>query len=58
MDVLGNEPLDLLDKQKTRSMLKGQQHKGQRSDSDDEMILDPDGNLVINEDEVGNSQKG
>jgi len=57
LDVLGNEPLDLLDKQKTRSMLKAQQRKGQRSDSDDEMVLDPDGRLVINEDEVGHSRK-
>lgn len=57
LDILGNEPLDLLDKQKARSMLKGQQRKGQRSDSEDEMVLDSDGRLVINEDDVGHSRK-
>ncbi|GLJ21439.1 hypothetical protein SUGI_0394870 [Cryptomeria japonica] len=57
MDILENEPLDLLDKQKTRAMLKVGKRMDQRFDSDDEPVLAPDGRLVISEEELGHSRK-
>ncbi|KAL3642880.1 hypothetical protein CASFOL_013695 [Castilleja foliolosa] len=46
-----DEPLDLLDRQKTRSALRSsQQLKTKNEDSDDEPFIDSEGRLVIQED--------
>lgn len=47
-DQLEDEPLDLLDRQKTRSALRSTQLK-QKQDSDDEAEFDPEGRLIIHE---------
>lgn len=55
-DQLDDEPLDLLDPQKTRSALRSSQPLNKKSDSDDEQpIINSEGRLVINED--GKSRK-
>ncbi|KAK6147593.1 hypothetical protein DH2020_018505 [Rehmannia glutinosa] len=49
-DQLDDEPLDLLDSQKTRSSLRSSQPVITKDDSDDEPIIDSEGRLVISED--------
>ncbi|PIM99075.1 hypothetical protein CDL12_28436 [Handroanthus impetiginosus] len=49
-DQLDDEPLDLLDRQKTRSALRSSQPATRKSDSDDEPCIDPEGRLIIQED--------
>lgn len=51
LDQLEDEPLDLLDRQKTRSALKSTNQLKRKADSDDEMEIDPEGRLVIREGE-------
>ncbi|GER40433.1 ARM repeat superfamily protein [Striga asiatica] len=49
-DQLDDEPLDLLDTQRTRSALRSSQPQRMKNDeSDDEPLIDPDGRLVIQE---------
>ncbi|KAL9659403.1 hypothetical protein QQ045_024209 [Rhodiola kirilowii] len=48
-DQLDDEPLDLLDRQKTRSSLRGNESLKRKSESDDEFELDAEGRLIINE---------
>lgn len=50
LDQYEDEPLDLLDKQKTRSALKSGQLK-RKVESDDEMEIDSEGRLIIREGE-------
>lgn len=49
MDQLDDEPLDLLDRQKIRSSLRGQESLKRKPESDDEFEVDDDGRLIINE---------
>lgn len=49
LDQLEDEPLDLLDRQKTRSALKSADQHKRKAESDDEMEIDPEGRLVIRE---------
>ncbi|KAK6139544.1 hypothetical protein DH2020_026713 [Rehmannia glutinosa] len=49
-DQLDDEPLDLLDSQKTRSSLRSSQPVITKDDSDDEPFIDSEGRLVISED--------
>ncbi|KAK7265474.1 hypothetical protein RJT34_33094 [Clitoria ternatea] len=44
-----DEPLDLLDRQKTRSALRSSEHLKRKSRSDDEVELDSEGRLIIHE---------
>lgn len=44
-----DEPLDLLDRQKTRSALRSSEHLKQKPDSDDEPEIDSEGRLIIHE---------
>ncbi|KAL5572312.1 hypothetical protein UlMin_021909 [Ulmus minor] len=48
-DQAEDEPLDLLDRHRTRSALRSQENLKRKKDSDDEMELDSDGRLVIHE---------
>ncbi|KAK0572072.1 hypothetical protein LWI29_025683 [Acer saccharum] len=49
-DQLDDEPLDLLDRQKTRSALRSSDRlKQKQEESDDEPEIDPEGRLVIHE---------
>ena len=48
-DQSDDEPLDLLDRQKTRSALKSSEHLKRKSRSDDEMEVDSEGRLIIRE---------
>ncbi|OMP11677.1 Armadillo-like helical [Corchorus capsularis] len=48
-DQLEDEPLDLLDRNKTRSALRSSSHLKRKQDSDDEPEFDPDGRLIIHE---------
>lgn len=54
-DQLDDEPLDLLDRQKTRSALRSSEHPKWKQESDDEPEIDPEGRLVIFEE--GGKQK-
>lgn len=54
-DQLDDEPLDLLDRQKTRSALRSSELLKRKSDSDDEPEIDSEGRLIIHED--GKSKK-
>ncbi|KAL0338857.1 UNVERIFIED_CONTAM: RRP12-like protein [Sesamum angustifolium] len=49
-DQLDDEPLDLLDRQKTRSALRSSQLVNRKSDSDEEPEMDAEGRLIIHED--------
>lgn len=51
VDQLEDEPLDLLDRQKTRSALRSSERQKGSLDSDDEPEIDPEGRLVIREEE-------
>eukprot|EP00252_Welwitschia_mirabilis_P010186 TRINITY_DN23354_c0_g1_i1.p1 TRINITY_DN23354_c0_g1~~TRINITY_DN23354_c0_g1_i1.p1 ORF type:complete len:1288 (-),score=292.56 TRINITY_DN23354_c0_g1_i1:436-4299(-) len=57
LDNPRSEPLDLLDKQKTRSLLKVQRQKSQGSDSDGEPDVASDGRLVIMDEGMHNQRK-
>ncbi|KAJ4957678.1 hypothetical protein NE237_024789 [Protea cynaroides] len=46
---LGDDPLDLLDQQKTRSALRSSAHLKRKPESDDEPEIDSEGRLVIRE---------
>ncbi|KAI3681816.1 hypothetical protein L6452_36621 [Arctium lappa] len=46
-DPLDDEPLDLLDRQKTRSSLRSSEHLKRKLQSDDEPEIDDDGRLII-----------
>ncbi|KAL6992563.1 hypothetical protein U1Q18_010673 [Sarracenia purpurea var. burkii] len=46
---LEDEPLDLLDRQKTRSALRSSEHLKRKQDSDDEPEIDSEGRLIIRE---------
>ncbi|KAJ0091710.1 hypothetical protein Patl1_13651 [Pistacia atlantica] len=48
-DQLEDEPLDLLDRQKTRSALRSSEHSKRKSESDDDLEIDSEGRLVIHE---------
>ncbi|RZB71976.1 RRP12-like protein isoform B [Glycine soja] len=48
-DQSDDEPLDLLDRQKTRSALKMSEHLKRKSRLDDEVELDSEGRLIIHE---------
>lgn len=48
-DQLEDEPLDLLDRQKTRSALRSSEHLKQKTESDDEPEIDSEGRLIIHE---------
>ncbi|XWS70113.1 hypothetical protein CRYUN_Cryun03dG0021300 [Craigia yunnanensis] len=48
-DKLEDEPLDLLDRHKTRSALRSSSHLKRKQDSDDELEFDSDGRLIIHE---------
>ncbi|KAK8660682.1 hypothetical protein V6N13_051597 [Hibiscus sabdariffa] len=49
LDQLEDEPLDLLDRHKTRSALQSSSNLKRKQDSDDEPEFDPDGRLIIHE---------
>lgn len=49
LDQLEDEPLDLLDRHKTRSALRSSLNLKRKQDSDDEPEFDPDGRLIIHE---------
>ncbi|OWM74363.1 hypothetical protein CDL15_Pgr013267 [Punica granatum] len=49
LDQLEEEPLDLLDRQRTRSALKSTNQLKRKAESDDEMEIDSEGRLVIRE---------
>lgn len=51
MDQLEDEPLDLLDRQKMRSALRGSQQGKRKAESDDDLEIDSEGRLVIREGE-------
>lgn len=46
-DQVDDEPLDLLDRKKTRSALRSSMHLKRKSESDDEVEIDAEGRLVI-----------
>lgn len=46
-DQLEDEPLDLLDRHKTRSALRSSEHLKRKAESDDEPEIDPEGRLII-----------
>ncbi|KAG5546970.1 hypothetical protein RHGRI_012863 [Rhododendron griersonianum] len=48
-DQLEDEPLDLLDRQKTRSALRSSEHLKRKPDSDDEPEIDSEGRLIFHE---------
>lgn len=48
-DQVEDEPLDLLDKQKTRSAIRSSEQLKRKTDSDDEPEIDSEGRLVIHE---------
>ncbi|XP_057468052.1 LOW QUALITY PROTEIN: uncharacterized protein LOC130757308 [Actinidia eriantha] len=48
-DKLEDEPLDLLDRQKTRSALRSSEYLKRKPDSDDEPEIDSEGRLIIRE---------
>ncbi|XP_057968384.1 uncharacterized protein LOC131157934 [Malania oleifera] len=48
-DQVEDEPLDLLDRQKTRSALRSSEHLKRKAESDDELEIDSEGRLVIHE---------
>ncbi|XAR51105.1 hypothetical protein NMG60_11005643 [Bertholletia excelsa] len=48
-DQFEDEPLDLLDRQRTRSALRSSDNHKRKSDSDDELEIDPEGRLIIHE---------
>ncbi|KAE8675058.1 ARM repeat superfamily protein isoform 4 [Hibiscus syriacus] len=48
-DQLEDEPLDLLDRHKTRSALQSSSNLKRKQDSDDEPEFNPDGRLIIHE---------
>ncbi|WCJ42841.1 ARM repeat superfamily protein [Euphorbia peplus] len=48
-DQLEDEPLDLLDRHKTRSALRSSGHLKRKQESDDEMEIDSEGRLIIHE---------
>ncbi|KAJ4827707.1 hypothetical protein Tsubulata_029798 [Turnera subulata] len=48
-DQMDDEPLDLLDRRKTRSALRSSEHLKRKQDSDDEPEIDSEGRLVISE---------
>ncbi|VVA10089.1 PREDICTED: RRP12 [Prunus dulcis] len=47
LDQLEEEPLDLLDRQRTRSVLLSSENLNQKMESDDEPEIDDDGRLII-----------
>lgn len=49
LDQFDDEPLDLLDRQKIRSSLRGSESLKRKSESDDEFEVDEHGRLIINE---------
>ena len=49
LNQLEDEPLDLLDRHKTRSALRSSSHLKRKQDSDDEPEFDPDGRLIVHE---------
>lgn len=49
LDQLDDEPLDLLDRKKIRSSLRGSENLKRKSESDDEFEVDDDGRLIIND---------
>ncbi|KAK4785190.1 hypothetical protein SAY86_001879 [Trapa natans] len=51
LDQLEDEPLDLLDRGKTRSSLKSASQLKRKADSDEEMEIDTEGRLIIREGE-------
>ncbi|CAH9077093.1 unnamed protein product [Cuscuta europaea] len=56
-DQTDDEPLDLLDQQKTRSALTSCGTRKRKSDSDDEMEVDSEGHLIIREDNWKSNKK-
>ncbi|KAK6944710.1 putative domain NUC173 [Dillenia turbinata] len=48
-DQLEDDPLDLLDRKKTRSALRSLDHHRRKAQSDDEPEIDPEGRLLIRE---------
>ncbi|CAM8986557.1 unnamed protein product [Rhodiola kirilowii] len=56
-DQLDDEPLDLLDRQKIRSSLRGNDTLKRKCESDDEFELDAEGRLLINEGRKTNNKK-
>lgn len=55
-DQMEDDPLDLLDRQKTRSSLRSSNHLKRKAESDDELEIDSDGRLVIHEDRKSKKQ--
>lgn len=51
LDQLENEPLDLLDKQKTRAMLRSGGLKRKMDDDGDEMVVNSEGRFIFREEE-------
>lgn len=49
VDQVDDEPLDLLDRQKTRSALRSSEHLKRKHESDDELEIDAEGRLIIHE---------
>nr|GLL17907.1 RRP12-like protein [Ipomoea trifida] len=50
-DQLDDEPLDLLDQQKTRLALRSSGNNKRKAESDDEMEIDAEGHLIIREED-------
>lgn len=48
-DQLDDEPLDLLDQKKTKFALRSSERMKKKSDSDDELEIDPEGRVIIRE---------
>ncbi|KAK6941256.1 putative domain NUC173 [Dillenia turbinata] len=48
-DQLEDDPLDLLDRKKTRSALQSLDHHKRKAESDDEPEIDPEGRLLVRE---------
>ncbi|RWR79461.1 hypothetical protein CKAN_00803300 [Cinnamomum micranthum f. kanehirae] len=56
-DQMEDDPLDLLDRQKTRSSLRSSNPLKRKAESDDEPEIDSDGRLVIHEDRKSKKQE-
>ncbi|XP_065849103.1 uncharacterized protein [Euphorbia lathyris] len=56
-DQLEDEPLDLLDRHKTRSALRSSERLKRKQESDDEMEVDSEGRLIIREGEKPKKEK-
>ena len=57
LDQLEDEPLDLLDRRRTRSALRSSENLKRKMESDEGPEIDPDGRLIIHEESNSYNEK-